>query len=388
MVEPRLARAYGTLAGYGFVGLGLLLLPSTRLLEPVPPAEAYLLTLLGFVTGLVCLAVPWDLIDPRWLHLIGTAAIAETAATVAVFGQQYVAVFFLIGVLVAYIAPDTRTLVVQLALICAAVIGPVFYGPGDVRSSLALALVVVPMLIVTTSLFSYLRLKMVHDRRAYHRFAEQTLVLSSQIAGRQVGPLGLVSQPEPVPWLSRLRPPAGAVATCATLLGIPLLTGGLATAGVKLPDAASVPFERVGIELPNQEDVADGTEALQAEVERRSALRRPRSSAGDTGPAGKDRDADPSRRKRSGDGASQPDATRATSGAPVAAAAVPAPVLPAAPGVPVSVSGGGSGGGGSGGGSSGGGGGGGGRAVQDLLGEASQGLQGLLAQLQESSKKK
>jgi hypothetical protein len=385
MVEPRLARAYGTLAGFGFVGAALMMLPSTRLLEPAPAPEAYLLTLLSLVTGLVCLAVPWDLIDPRWLHLIGAAAIAETAATVAVFGQLYVALFFLIGVLVAYIAPDGRTLAVQLGLICAAVVGPILYGPDSAKSSLAVALVVVPVLLVTTLLFSYLRLKMVHDRRAYHRFAEQTMTLSSQIAGRPLGPLGLAPQPEPIPWLSGIRPPVGALAACAAVLGIPLLTGGLAAAGVKLPGPAAAAFESVGIELPNQEDSADGATSVSG-TERRATVRRTRVALdGSESPApGENRERDNSRRTKGdgGGGASQDGASRGTSGAP-ATSSSPIPSLPTVPGASSGVNGGGGGGGGGGDG-----GGNGGGPVRDLLGDASEGLQGVFAELQANEKKK
>ena len=262
MVGPTLARAYGTLAGFGFIGVALLTLPSTRLLDPLPAPEAYLLTLAGLVTGLVCIAVPWDRLDPRWLHAIGVVATVEAAATVAVFGQPYVAFFFLIAVLVAYVAPDGRTLGLQLGLICVALFGPVLYGPEDARTALSIALVVTPVLLLTAGLFSYLRLKMVHDRRAYHRFAEQTLVLSSQIAGRQLGPSGVLAEAEPAQRLSRVRPPAALVAGIAAILGLPLFAGGLAAAGVRLPELAREPFESLGIELPNQEsDPAPTAEA-------------------------------------------------------------------------------------------------------------------------------
>jgi hypothetical protein len=187
MVDPTLARAYGTLAGYGFIGVSLLSLPSTRLLDPPPSPEAYFLTLAGLLTGLCCLAVPWERIDPRWLHALGVIATAETAATVAVFGPPYVAFYFLIAVLIAYVSPDVRSIGLQVGLIVVALFGAALWGPDDPRAALNVALVTAPILLLAVGLFGYLRLKMVSDRRAYHRFAEQTLVLASQIAGRELG---------------------------------------------------------------------------------------------------------------------------------------------------------------------------------------------------------
>jgi hypothetical protein len=265
VLDPRLARAYGTLAGFGFIGVAVLALPSTRLLDPSPEPQAYFLTLAAMLTGLVCLAIPWDRIDARWLHAVGVTATVEAAATVAVFGFPYAAFYFLIAVLIAYVSPDVRSVGIQVGLVCLALLGPVAYGPEDARSSLHVALVVIPALLITTFLFAYLRQKMVHDRRAYHRFAEQTLVLSSQIAGRQLGPARAPSEAEPVISLAGLRVPRPLLVAAAAAVGIPLFAGGLAAAGLKLPELAKESFEGVGIELPNQDDepqevtIPDGT---------------------------------------------------------------------------------------------------------------------------------
>ena len=156
MLDPRLARAYGTLAGFGFIGVAVLALPSTRLLDPPPEPQAYFLTLAAMLTGLVCLAIPWDRIDARWLHAVGVTATVEAAATVAVFGFPYVAFYFLIAVLIAYVSPDVRSVGIQVGLVCLALLGPVAYGPEDARSSLHVALVVIPALLITTFLFAYL----------------------------------------------------------------------------------------------------------------------------------------------------------------------------------------------------------------------------------------
>lgn len=43
-----------------------------------------------------------------------------------------------------------------------------------------------------------------------------------------------------------------ALLTVGLVLGAPLAIGGLATAGITLPDAAQAPFDELGVELPNQ----------------------------------------------------------------------------------------------------------------------------------------
>ena len=376
MVDPKLARAYGTLAGFGFIGVALLALPSTRLLDPTPAPEAYLLTLLGLVTGLACLAIPWDWLDPRWLHVAGAVATVETAATVAVFGTPYVALYFLIAVLVAYVAPDPRTVGLQVGLIALALLGPVFYGPEDARTSANVALVVAPPLLLTVALFSYLRMKMVHDRRAYHRFAEQTMVLSSRIAGRQIGPMGLVPQhAEPVSRFSGFQPPARWIAVAAALLGIPLFAGSLAVAGVRLPDVATDSFERVGIELPNQEPEASAPAAETPSPARAQARRRAAGSAGD-GRSNEDQAAKAKAGGKPEDGSGAGSAPSPT-GPVTAAGEGPAPAASESPADPTTPANPSPGEGGS--------------AhsptpLEDLLNDATHGLQGLLNGLKLSGK--
>lgn len=252
MVDSTLARGYGTLAGLGFIGAALFAIPSTLLLEPRPETGSYLVSVAGLVTGLVCMALPWERINPKWLHAVGVIATVEAAIAVAVFGQPYAAFFFLIGVLVAYVAPYPRIVAGHLALIGVALVAPVAYGPASAIDTLQLALVVFPNLALTVGIFAYLRLRMVADRLSYRRFAEQTLSLANRIAGRPVTATDPPSDPELLAWSRRYRIPARASAVAAAILSVPLVTAGLAAAGVKLPPFASTSFAEVGIHLPNQ----------------------------------------------------------------------------------------------------------------------------------------
>jgi hypothetical protein len=370
MVDPILARAYGTLAGFGFIGVALLEVPGALLLEPAPEREAYFLTLVAALTGLLWLAFPWEKVDPRWLHVVGVAATIETAVSVAVFGQPYVVIFFLIAVFAAYFAPDLRVLGIHLALICVALFGPVIYGPEDAKSALSVALITAPTLLLTAGLFAYLRQKMVHDRRAYHRFAEQTLVLSSQIAGRQLGPPRLVAENEPIlPLMSRLHPPRAALAAAATLVGLPIFAGGLAVAGVKLPDIANDPFEELGVELPNQEeDVIDGP--IRVPPENTDTGGSSDGAPREAEPGSEDARARADGQRGSGDGA-EPSTGNARDAAPAPEPAPaappdsePAPVEPETPSEPLSEAPSPP------------------QPLEDLLDEATEGLEGVLSQLQ------
>ena len=74
---------------------------------------------------------------------------------------------------------------------------------------------------------------------AYHRFAEQTLVLSSQIARTPARAGPQAPEAEPVISLAGLRVPRPLMVAAAAVVGIPLFAGGLAAAGLKLPELAN-----------------------------------------------------------------------------------------------------------------------------------------------------
>ena len=252
-VNSTLSRGYGTLAGLGFIGAAILAIPSTRLLHPLPAAEDYLVTVAGLVTGLICMALPWERLDLRWLHAVGVVATVQAAIAVAVFGQLYTAFFFLLGIGVAYMVPDLKALFGHLTLIGVALFGPVLYGPADAESTLRVGLVVFPLLALTAGVFAYIRHRMVADQRTYRVFAEETLALAQRIAG---APLPAVERPPAagvdLPAWSRVRVSARASGLAAVVLALPLLTAGLAAAGVKVPGFADDALGEIGMDLPNQ----------------------------------------------------------------------------------------------------------------------------------------
>lgn len=260
-VNSKLSRGFGTLAGLGFIGAAVVAVPSTLLLDPVPATEAYLVTVAGLATGLACMALPWERMDPRWLHLVGALATVQAAAAVAVFGQSYIAFFFIIAMAVAYMVPDAKGFFAQVFLIGLALFGPVVYGPASAESTIQLGLVTYPLLILTAGIFSSLRRRMVADQRSHRLFAEETLALANRIAG---SPMPGVKDPqEPpeqidLPGWTRLRVSARLSGIAACVLALPLLTAGLAAAGVKLPEFATDTLGSVGIELPNQGDSDSG----------------------------------------------------------------------------------------------------------------------------------
>jgi hypothetical protein len=256
MSEPEALRWFGRMAGAMFIAGALLPIPSTLLLEPRPPLASYSLTLVVLLTGLACLALPWDRASRHWLHAIGALATIQTAVTVALFDPSFAVLYLVIAVFVAYGFGRPRSVFPQIALISIAILAPLAYDPGDARETLQIALLLLPSIWMLAGGVVFLRTQVDTRERTYRQFAEQALKLSERIAGAPA------VSPPPARSLARREPvaePRGigrrwrlALAALAAILAVPLGFAGLAAAGVTLPSVVVDPFESVGIELPNQ----------------------------------------------------------------------------------------------------------------------------------------
>ena len=109
-VNSTLTRGYGTLGGLGIIGAAVFAVPEHAAPGATASWDGLLLDDRGAHDRPGLHGLPWERIDPRWLHVVGVLATVEAAWAVAVFGQAYLALFFLIAVSVAYMTPDARSL--------------------------------------------------------------------------------------------------------------------------------------------------------------------------------------------------------------------------------------------------------------------------------------
>lgn len=254
--EGNALRREGQLAGVLFIVAPVVSLPSSFLIEPAPPASIYLLSLVGILTGLVCLALPWERMGRGWLQLMGAIATVEVTVAAAIADRSYVFFYLFIVVYAAYIARRRLELAGQLGLIALGLLAPLVYDPGSARETLLIALVALPSLVISAGMVMYLREQLDADRRAYRRFAVEALTLTSRIRGKPeplaepVPSVAIPSLPADARRRAAFTPRRLALGAAAFLVSLPLLSVGLAAAGVSLQGVARAPFEELGITLP------------------------------------------------------------------------------------------------------------------------------------------
>jgi hypothetical protein len=257
------AEGYGPIGGILLLAASVLSIPGALLMQP--PTETYLLTGLVALTGLVCLAIPWERISPGWLHALGVVATLEVGASVAFVDPIYGFYFVVIAVLAAHGSQTRIGAMLHLGLIAAVLFAPILWEPESSQAIAREALLLFPSVALAAAVVLFLRERLEAQQRRYSRFAEEAFELTWRIRGIPTpelapapaprAPLGSARRSRPPStWFPRLRVPALAA---SLLLALPLATSSLAIAGVGLPGIVVEPLTSLGFTPPDQAETND-----------------------------------------------------------------------------------------------------------------------------------
>jgi diguanylate cyclase (GGDEF)-like protein len=150
----------GRMAGLLFTVGAVVSLP-TNLLFTNPPvgAASRWIDLLAFVSGVVCLLIPWRRVSEGWFQLVplvGSAEVALSVWGVGAHGGIYSWYFVLVAVFVAYAFESRAQIAGQMLFLAVCFTVPVLYlddaGTAAIRS-----LVAVPLLVTVAAMVAYLR---------------------------------------------------------------------------------------------------------------------------------------------------------------------------------------------------------------------------------------
>ncbi len=152
--------AIGRLAGWLFLIGSVVALPSDLVMGTPSPPVVVGLTLMGVISGLACLAVPWQRVSSHWLNVIAVVATVEITISVIAVGKHGTVlqpIYLLIATAVAYAFRDRRVIAGHVALIAIAMTVPLAYKSGTSHSALPLTLVTILVLFVMSGVIAYLR---------------------------------------------------------------------------------------------------------------------------------------------------------------------------------------------------------------------------------------
>jgi diguanylate cyclase (GGDEF)-like protein len=133
--------------------------------------EIETLTAVTLLGGLLCLRIPWERRDERWLFAIPVAAIVQVAFAVGLVDFVLTSLFLPVALYVALVFPSTRTAVPFVALMLVALLAPFVYSDESSRDTALWVLVVGPAVIFVTVVAARLMAGLHTSRETYRRLS-------------------------------------------------------------------------------------------------------------------------------------------------------------------------------------------------------------------------
>jgi diguanylate cyclase (GGDEF)-like protein len=150
----------GRLAGLLFAVGAVASAPTNELFSDPPVGQAARwIDLLAFVSGLICLAIPWQRVPARWFHLLPIAGTVEVALSIwgiGVHGGTYAWYYVLVAVFTAFAFENRAQIAAHMGFVAVAFAAPIAYLPDATSASLR-ALVAVPVLFAVAGVVAHLR---------------------------------------------------------------------------------------------------------------------------------------------------------------------------------------------------------------------------------------
>jgi diguanylate cyclase (GGDEF)-like protein len=129
------------------------------------------LTAATTIAGLICLQVPWDRSDERWLLAIPVLAVAQVAGAVYLVDSVLNSLFLLVALYVAVVFPSPRIALSFLCLMVGALLLPFAYTDEPTRDTAIWVLVIGTAVVFVTVVASRLIGSLHNSREAYRRLS-------------------------------------------------------------------------------------------------------------------------------------------------------------------------------------------------------------------------
>jgi diguanylate cyclase (GGDEF)-like protein len=150
----------GRLAGLLFAVGASVSVPANELFtDPGVGRAAHLINLVAFVSGVVCLAIPWQRVPARWFHLLpiaGTIEVAISVWSVGTHGGVYSWYYVLVAVFTAYAFERRGQIAAHMGFVAVAFALPILYLPSAANAPIR-TVVAVPVIVTVAGVVAYLR---------------------------------------------------------------------------------------------------------------------------------------------------------------------------------------------------------------------------------------
>jgi diguanylate cyclase (GGDEF)-like protein len=151
--------AIGRLAGWLFLVGSVVAIPSDLIMGMPSVGMAILLTVMGIITGLGCLLVPWQRLSERWLSAAGVLATIEITVSVVALGRYGAVlqpIYLLVATAAAYAFGSRRVIAGHLVFIAVVMTIPAWRADSS-NGRVSLTLISIFVLVTICLVIAYLR---------------------------------------------------------------------------------------------------------------------------------------------------------------------------------------------------------------------------------------
>ena len=161
------------LAALLFIVGSLTTIPGSLLLDAQVEPWSYALTVLGILSGVACVAIPWWRLGERWLVLPPVVATIEIAIGISITHEVFTYLYFFVALFVALVFPHPRQMLPFLALLAVALLLPVATSDEPTGETLLWAIVAAPGVLLTAIVVGRLTAGLEASREAYRQLSAE-----------------------------------------------------------------------------------------------------------------------------------------------------------------------------------------------------------------------
>ena len=189
-VEPEDRERLARLGSLLFMVGSLTAIPAGLLLEPQPVLHEHVVSVVGFLLGLVALFLPWERMSSGWLHFFPAVGTLVVIAGVTVFSVVFSFFLVLAGMFVAISVRNSNVFSAYMAYFVFALLLPFAYTNRDISHQAIIILATLPVLFIVAYVSRYMHEIVEQQKEQYRLFASQAIALGERIKGESDRTLG------------------------------------------------------------------------------------------------------------------------------------------------------------------------------------------------------
>jgi len=181
-IEPEERARLARLGSVLFMAGSLTAIPAGLLLEPAPEFHEHVISVVGFLSGVVLYSLDWKRMPSWWLHIFPVAGSLIVLAGTTVFSIVFSFFLVLGGMFVAVSVRSSRVFSAYIAFFIFVLLLPLTYA-DDFSDDAVVVLATLPVFVAVSFVSRYMHEAVESQKEQYRFFASEAIALGERIRG-------------------------------------------------------------------------------------------------------------------------------------------------------------------------------------------------------------